>query len=82
MIEKSEKKVTVRIPLAIDVDGNWIASGSEKLEWDWDDFMEGAIEHLNDFHQRYWITAELTVPKLPTASDPKEISGSVVSDDC
>ena len=80
MFDNSDKKVTVRIPLAIDIDGNWIASGSENMEWDWDDFMEGTIEHLNDFQERYWITAELTIPKMPETSDPKEISGSVEAD--
>ena len=77
MSKNSDKKVTVRIPLAIDPKGNWIATGSNQTDWDWDDFMEGVIEHCSDFYKRYWITAE-----LPIDSDLRNILGTVDRDDC
>ena len=76
-----DKIITVRIPVAIDVNGDWIASGFSQKEWNWDDFMEGEIEYFSDFHSRIWITAELAIPNSSKVTDPKVISANFESEE-
>ncbi len=80
MSEHQNRMITVRIPVAIDINGNWIASGSSQEGWDWDDFMEGAIEEIDGFYERYWIIAEVPMPEFSHTSDPKDLPGSVDPD--
>lgn len=43
--------------------------------------MEGAAEHFTEFYERYWITAELIVSKLPKETDLRNVLGTVDPDD-
>lgn len=76
MPEHQNRVITIKIPVAVDVEGNWIASGSSQESWDWDDFMEEVVEEIDNIYGRYWIIAEVPVPELPHSSDPQDISGS------
>jgi hypothetical protein len=61
-------KVKVKIAVAVDPDGLWIASGYGK-QMDWDEQMVCMMDDLAPGEARYWVTAELDVPEV------KEIEG-------
>ena len=76
MPEHQNRVITTKIPVAVDVEGNWIASGSSQESWDWDDFMEEVVEEIDNIYGRYWIIAEVPVPELPHSPNPQDIPGS------
>jgi len=54
------KTVKIRIPIAIDCKGNWVAGsqGEEHAELYLDDLEVGEA--------RFWLEAELPIPEIPT----------------
>lgn len=58
-------KVTVRIAVAVDSDGDWCSCGWSRAE---DGEMEANVaDGLGEHFALCWLTAELEVPKPPTA---------------
>jgi hypothetical protein len=63
-------KVKVRIAVAVDPEGDWVASGSKSVN-KWIDNMDYLLDHLHAGEARYWVEAELEVP------DAQEVQGTV-----
>lgn len=53
--------VKVRIAVAVDMEGNWCSAGWSNA--DEDDLISTAIENVETGEARYWVTAELEIPK-------------------
>lgn len=63
-------KVRVKIAVAVDPDGKWMASGyGYGNPIDWNEQMVCMLDDLAPGEARYWVTAELDVPEI------KEIQG-------
>lgn len=69
----ANEKVTVRIAVAVDPSGDWNSSGwgsaSDTQK------MDLAVETVGSGERRYWLTAELEVPKIqdvPAAITPAD----------
>lgn len=55
------EKVKIRIALAVTADGKWNCAGWS--DGDEDDMMGLAVDALDPGEARYWITAEVDLPK-------------------
>lgn len=66
------KTVKVRIAVAVGSDGDWIASGWKDAR---DSLVMGAvIGDVGEDASRYWITAELPIPEVPTIAGSVEVA--------
>ncbi len=54
--------VKVRIAVAVDAAGNWNSCGASVFEND-EETMDLALEGVDPGERRYWLDAELDVPK-------------------
>jgi hypothetical protein len=66
------KTVKVRIAVTVDSDGYWTACG-------WKGVLDGdamgtAIDSVGEYASRYWITAELPIPEVPTVAGTVEVA--------
>lgn len=55
-------KVKVRIAVAVDASGNWNSCGASVFNND-KETMDLALEGVDPGERRYWLDAELDVPK-------------------
>lgn len=59
------EKVKVRIAVAVDKNGKWVAYAHDAKE-SWDDCMEFMLDDLHEGESRYWVEAELEIPRHST----------------
>lgn len=59
------RQIEIQIALAVDIDGNWNATGwsSDNQDRDKSFAMDIATEAMNKDYKKYWITAIVEVPE-------------------
>lgn len=58
-----QQTVRVRIAVAVDTDGNWVACGGPDVADDWHGAMDCMLDEIKEGESRYWVEAELSIPR-------------------
>jgi len=69
-----EEKVRVRIAVAVDAKGNWNAAGWGRPVAKEQEAMDIAVDGVDDGEVRYWVEADLIVPR------ERIVSGNVIAE--